>query len=146
MKTLFTILLSLCFVVSAMSQDTDKTKEREKIEALKVAHITSELDLSQTEAQKFWPAYNAFENKKQALRKEKIKLRSQLTMESLNEADAKNLVDKMLNFEKEETNLKTNYISSLQSIISNKKIIKLFEAERSFKLKMIKEFKGRHRK
>jgi hypothetical protein len=66
--------------------------------------------------------------------------------ETMSEADAKSLVTKMMNLEKEESLLKTNYLSNLQNIISNKKIIKLFESERSFKVKMIKEFKGRHKK
>ena len=35
-------------------------RTKEKIKALKVAHITNELDLTSKEAQQFWPIYNEF--------------------------------------------------------------------------------------
>ncbi len=38
--------------------------QREKIESLRRAYYTKELNLSVSEAEKFWPIYNAFENAK----------------------------------------------------------------------------------
>jgi Spy/CpxP family protein refolding chaperone len=146
MKHIITILLTLTLAFNVAAQNNDKKKDREKIEALKVAHITEELNLTQSEAQKFWPVYNDFEEKRQSLRKTKMNFINSVKTETMSEADAKSLVTKMMNLEKEESLLKTNYLSNLQNIISNKKIIKLFESERSFKVKMIKEFKGRHKK
>ncbi len=146
MKQFISLLLTLTLTFSVTAQDNDRKKEREKIEALKVAHITEELNLTQSEAQKFWPIYNDFEEKRQSLRKKKMTLISAVKTETISETDAKSLISKMINLEKEESVLKTTYLNNLQSIISNIKIIKLFESERSFKMKMIKEFKGRHKK
>ena len=141
MKQFISLLLTLTLTFSVTAQDNDRKKEREKIEALKVAHITEELNLTQ-----FWPIYNDFEEKRQSLRKKKMTLISAVKTETISETDAKSLISKMINLEKEESVLKTTYLNNLQSIISNIKIIKLFESERSFKMKMIKEFKGRHKK
>ena len=69
MKKIFTIILSLCslsiFAQEPSSsqppiENNDKKQLVQSIEALKVAYITKELNLSTDEAQKFWPLYNSF--------------------------------------------------------------------------------------
>ncbi len=69
MKNIF--LIGLLFVsITAFAQDGNETPinndERAKIaqtiDALKVAYITKELNLTPDEAQKFWPIYNGFSN------------------------------------------------------------------------------------
>jgi hypothetical protein len=45
-------------------------QQREKIESLRRAYYTKELNLSVSEAEKFWPIYNTFENSKRQLHKE----------------------------------------------------------------------------
>ena len=52
---LFAFLLGTTIIVGQHKPD------REKIKTLKVAFITDELDLSSSEAEKFWPIYNAHE-------------------------------------------------------------------------------------
>ena len=42
-------------------------KKKEQIKALKVAFITNELELTSNEATKFWPLFNAFEEKQQEI-------------------------------------------------------------------------------
>ena len=61
-KTL--VIIALIFSVTLFAQRPGK----EKIKAFKTAFITEKLDLSQTEAQKFWPIYNEFEKKLENLR------------------------------------------------------------------------------
>ena len=43
--------------------------DREKIKTLKVAFITERLDLSSSEAETFWPAYNAHQKQMNSFRK-----------------------------------------------------------------------------
>ncbi|MEY4038794.1 MAG: hypothetical protein RIR67_1106, partial [Bacteroidota bacterium] len=51
----------------------EKMKEkREQIKTMKVAFLTTELDLTSAEAEKFWPVYNAFEDKQFELRHQKM--------------------------------------------------------------------------
>jgi len=68
MKQIFVIILCLCSI-SVFAQEpsnqtpvenTDKKQLIQTIEALKVAFITKELNLSAEEAEKFWPLYNNF--------------------------------------------------------------------------------------
>jgi hypothetical protein len=68
MKQILIIILSLCsmsvFAQEPSSQppveNTDKKQLIQTIEALKIAYMAKELNLSTEEAEKFWPLYNTF--------------------------------------------------------------------------------------
>jgi hypothetical protein len=58
------ILSFVCFAAVANAQDAEpdlSEKKQQDIQALKVAFISKELDLTPDEAQKFWPVYNQYE-------------------------------------------------------------------------------------
>lgn len=65
MKKFYLILSFVCFAAIAGAQDAPAPdgpeKKQQDIEALKVAFISKELDLTPDEAQKFWPVYNQYE-------------------------------------------------------------------------------------
>ena len=45
-----------------------KDKLKDKFKAQKVAYITSELELSESESQKFWPIYNSYQSEIEQLK------------------------------------------------------------------------------
>ena len=140
MKTLHTILLTLFVTVSVFAQRPD----REKIKTLKIAHITEQLDLTKSEAQKFWPIYNANEEAKNKLRTESNNRRKEKDADNLTESEAKSLLLDMEKIEKQKVELQSKLLKELLEILPAKKIIKLYQAERSFKHKMFEEYKKRH--
>ena len=128
--------------ITAFSQN-DRDEHRDKIKALKVALITDKLDLSTSEAEKFWPIYNAFENEQERLRKTSHVKRNDDDFESLSENDAQNLLDEMLDLGKQRYDLYNKFIVDLKQVLPAKKIILLKKVEEEFKRKMIKEFRKR---
>ncbi len=62
------IILTLFLLISGISFGQQKP-DWEKIKSLKVAFITEKLSLTSKEAQSFWPVYNEFEEKRDALTK-----------------------------------------------------------------------------
>jgi hypothetical protein len=139
MRTIIIILL-LSLSLNGFSQDNDR---RERIKALKVAYLTEQLELSTTEAQKFWPVYNDFEEKEQQLRKEKYSKRKETDVESLSESEAKKMIEDMISTDKMKQELREIFIKDLQKILSSKKIIKLKIAEDQFNKRMFEEYKKR---
>ena len=77
-----------------------RTENREKIKSLKVAFITDRLELSAKEAQQFWPVYNDYEDKREALRqKERTQIKSKIRdAASLTEKEAEVLLKQFLSF------------------------------------------------
>jgi hypothetical protein len=142
MKITYSILLTFFLTTSLFAQRPD----REKIKALKIAHITEQLDLSETEAQKFWPIYNANEAAKNELRDYSIQRRTDKKPEELSESEAKSLLLDMEKTEQQKVKLHSKMLEDLLQILPAKKIIKLYQAERSFRQKMFEAYKKRHSK
>lgn len=140
MKTLHTMILILFVSTSVFAQRPD----RDKIKTLKIAHITEQLDLSKEEAQKFWPIYNANEEAEHLLRVKSSKRRKKNTPKDLTENEAKQLLLEMVKIEEEKVKLRSKMLTDLLEILPAKKIIVLIQTEKSFKRKMLQEFKSRH--
>ncbi len=117
----------------------------EKIKALKVAHITEQLQLSENEAQQFWPIYNKYEAQKETLRKQSFLKRKAWKEDDISEADAKQLVSDMLDAEEKRHTLISGMVNDLTKVISYKKIVVLLQSERSFNRRVLERFKERHR-
>ena len=66
------LLLLFTFLILHATVHAQDDK-REKIEAMKVSFLTQKIDLNSKEAQVFWPLYNDYSDKVQALRKLKRK-------------------------------------------------------------------------
>lgn len=141
------IILSVLLLFTVLSFGQDYKEKREKIKALKVAFITEQLDLSTDEAQKFWPIYNANEEKQFELRHKKM--RSIINkfenggLEKLSDKEATSLIDQIETIEDELHNSKKTYIRELKTVISAKKIIKLKKAEDEFNRKLMKQYRGK---
>lgn len=142
MKKLLTPLLFLCISFSLFSQKSEYKAQR--IKTLKVAFITERLNLSEKEAQQFWPIYNAFDLEEDMLRKTAREKRKQIK-DDITEAKAKIILDDLIKFENEKHKMKLDYIESLKTVISAKKIILLKLAEDDFRRKMFEEYKNRHK-
>lgn len=141
MKTTYLLIFTLLFSLSTFAQRPDK----EKIKALKIAHITEQLDLTEKEAQDFWPIYNANEEAEDKLRDKSFGRGKDQPTNDISESEAKSLLLKMLEIKKEKQELDTKYINDLLKILPAKKVLTLMKSNRSFKHKMIEQFKQRHK-
>ncbi|MGB6150633.1 MAG: hypothetical protein WBG48_01465 [Pricia sp.] len=120
--------------------------DKDKIKSLKVAFITERLDLTSKEAQTFWPVYNEYEEKREAMReREHTQIREKIrNSENLSEKEASDLIKHYLRFEEEEEELDKNFIESICKVIPAKKTLLLLRAEYEFKKQLLKQY--RHKK
>ena len=148
MKTKFILPIIILFVTSLSFSQGFRDK-KEKVKALKVAYITEQLDLTTDEAQKFWPVYNAFDDKQGELRHEKMRAildRFQPgNVDKLSEKEASALLIQMEKIEEDLFNLRNKFIKDLQGVISAKKIIKLTKAEEDFNRELLKQMREKRR-
>ena len=122
-------------------------KKKEQIKALKVAFITNELALTSDEATKFWPLFNAFEEKQQEIKKQKLKGYLKRvddgSFDNLSEKEATTMLAQMESTEDELYQLKKKFISNLKGVISPIKILKLKKAEENFNRKLLQQYSDR---
>lgn len=148
MKTKW-ILIIVCFFTTSFLFSQNFKAQKEKVKALKVAFITEQLALTSEEAQKFWPIYNAFNEKQSVLRNEKMNAildRFQPgNIDTLSEKEASASLIQMEKIEDDLFQLRKKFIKDLQSVISAKKIIKLKKAEEDFNRVLLKQMRERRR-
>lgn len=139
MKKLNVIVVLL--VVANMSFAQPK---KEKIEAQKIAFITNAIDLTTEEAQQFWPVYNEFSDKTDAIRQKK---RSNFEVvkenwDEISDSELDKTMSSMFDYEQEELDLKKSYHEKFKSVLSVKKVAKLYRAEEMFKRELLKRMRG----
>ena len=121
----------------------------EEIKAHKIAFITEKVNLTSTQAQKFWPIYNKHEQQVMALRKtqlESLKTLKDKNMDGLSDKKAKEMLLKYTEIRGELTKKMEQLISLLERVITPQQTIKLLMAEEGFKKKLLKRFRGRDQK
>ncbi len=139
-------LITLFFAMSSIAQDRSFIKgKKDKIKALKIAYITNELSLTSDEATKFWPLFNAFEDKQNEIRKQKLKGYLDRTeddaINNLSDKEATTLLAQMESAEDELYQLKKKFIANLKGVISPIKILKLKKAEEGFNRKLLQQYR-----
>ena len=137
-------ILLFLFAINTFAQPRLKEK-KEQIKALKVAYITEELQLTSEEAIKFWPVFNAYEDKQKELRQEKMRsYKNRLDageVDAMSEKEATNLLNQMESTEDDLYQLRKKFIVSLKGILPAKKIIKLKRSEEGFNRKLLKQYR-----
>ncbi|MBT8304440.1 MAG: sensor of ECF-type sigma factor [Bacteroidia bacterium] len=137
----------LIFMVSFSAWSQQPSGER--IKAMKVAHITKKLDLSSKEAQDFWPIYNAFDDKTSNLRNRElrdIKREIRQNSGSLSDAQADQLLDRLMNVESGLHSARVTLVNDLKKVISSEKIIRLKAAEDEFNQMLLQRLREMRQK
>ncbi len=147
MKTKFLLPLLLLFSYTVHSQGFKE--KREQIKALKVSFITTELNLTSDEAAKFWPVYNAFEEKEFEIKHSKIrklvKLLDEKGIDGMSDKDALTYLNQLQAADEELFLLKQKLVADLKPIIGAVKILKLKKAENDFDRKLLEKYRKRGR-
>ena len=138
---LFRMFILFAFIGSAMAvagQDgLHRDRIKDKVKAQRVAYITQELELSETEAQKF----NTYQSEIEQLRASlDLKPRRDMT-----DKEAEDMMMAMLDGRSKEIDIQKKYIQKMKTAVSAKKIALLFKVEREFKEKVISNIKERRK-
>lgn len=130
---------------NAQPPGKDHKNRKEKIEQLKIAFITKELELTTDEAEKFWPIYNEMSDKIHEQKKEERELQKELkeNFDTLSEEDVKSKSQTILDHEIKQAELKKEYHEKIAGVIGYKKATKLLSLEQQFKRELLQHVKGR---
>jgi len=141
-----TLLLMFSFSIFAQNGRELKGK-KEQIKAMKVAFITNELNLNREEAARFWPLFNAFEDKQHEIKRQKIKNYLERldnnAFDNLSEKQAVAILSQIESTEDELYQAKKKFVASLKNVISPIKILKLKKAEENFNKKLLQQYRDK---
>ena len=116
----------------SQQQNPNNQSAKDRIEALRIAFISQQLNLSPAEAEKFWPVYNAYRNDVDALQKNYAGQTS---------------ADQQLDLEQKKLDLKKKYKPQFEAALGTEKLNQLYNLEHKFqeKLKEIREQRQQQR-
>ena len=141
------LLLLFLLIGNLITQAQTRKGDSEKIRAFKVAFLTEKLDLTEKEAEKFWPLYNVYDKKMMQLyRDERRSIKQRIMvdggLDNLSESESKQIIEKINAVSKEQYETKNEFYSKLTKILPYKKILRLEVAEYEFHRKLIRKLKG----
>ena len=125
----------------------DFEEKREKIEAIKVAFITEQINLTIEESQSFWPVYNQMSDKEHDLRKAQRDAFGGLKdFENASDKEVEKAIMELANLSVDIEELRQSYLPKFIDIIGAKKTAKLMKAEKEFGKRLMERMKGGDRR
>lgn len=122
--------------------DGPSEKKREQIQAQKIAFISTQLNLTPDEAQKFWPIYNQYEAEIEKIRKERRGYMNELKkITDATGEKAYELMEKFFATESKESQTRLNYLKQFATVLGKKKATDVFIAEEKFKRELLEKLK-----
>jgi predicted ATPase len=147
MKREIIIILSVVFFAANMAvnaQDKESHEARmEKFRTEKVTFLSTRLDLTSAEAEKFWPIYNQMEKERWEAQKARRDLENKVSAaeESLSDNEVIKLTRDFAGSMQKEGALITSYNEKLLKVLPPKKVLKLYKTENEFRMYMIKKYR-----
>lgn len=143
MKKITTILFGLMLTLVAFGQDEDPVtdpgtgtpdaKAKEKLIAVHAAYITERLGLTPAEAEKFWPIYREFSQKRQEMRQQYRDQRKNPDPNKTVEQNEKEALEQGLKLKQRELDLEKEYSGKLLNAVPAQKVMALRKAEDDFR-------------
>ena len=132
------LLLALVTGVSLAQGEEDvpqqiDPKAREKVEAARIALITNRLGLTPEQAEKFWPIYREFSEKRKEIRKEFRQVQLGVERSKPDPKKQEELVKLGFQLKQNELNLEKDYSGRIMNIISAQQMLNLRKAEQDFR-------------
>ncbi len=122
-------------------------RAREQVEAFRVAYYTRELNLSTSEAQRFWPVYNEYADELEENRAEQR--RTQMSLKQAytggSDEEVENLLTALMELKSAEVAITVQYHEEFKEVLPIRKVAMLYKAETDFKRKLLEHLQQRRR-
>ena len=141
-------LLSFFFTFqTAVGQSGQKPDHsRELIQSHKIAFITDRLDLTPEEAQRFWPVFNEYQDKRELVQKEMFKdfdIKN-MDIDALTDEQAIEIADNQIIKAQKLLDVQKEYHLQFKAILPIRKVLKLYQAEKEFQHELLRKIRDEH--
>lgn len=140
-KWLCLALLVLTFNQGYAQEAGIKSDRKEKIEAMRVAFMTSRMNLTTEESKKFWPLYEEY--KTELEKTEKPLKEPGVKLEDMSDQALRDLINKELNNEALKVDIRKKYSDKFLQVLSPLKLVRMHQAEKDFKLELLRVIQER---
>ncbi len=142
------ILIVLMLLMTGMMLPAQNRPRAERIEAQRVAFITEKLKLTPDEAQRFWPVYNEYRQKRMKIEQRKTAIIRSYTSagNGFTDQKAEKIADEYVGLGKEQADLLVEYNEKFKKVLSPRKVLELYKAEKQFTTYLLRQIRDRQRR
>lgn len=139
MKKLLILLVILSLITSYRSNAQNPNIE--KLNNYKIGFFTKKLNLTSGEAEKFWPVYNDYQNQRNQIQLDKLKLNRTFNQSggTLSNSQMEEIGDDYVDCLVRESNLAVAFHKKLKEVLTPSKVILYYQAENQYKIQLLNE-------
>lgn len=132
MKNIQSLLTTLVLVMVTWESFAQRPEQidPEKLQAARIAFITTRIDLKPEQAEKFWPIFNEYNDKREATMREIAELNR--GTESISEDQAKERIKKRFELQQALLNEEQQFVQKASGVLTAKQILMLNNIARDF--------------
>jgi Spy/CpxP family protein refolding chaperone len=133
------LLVMMAFGVAAQQPDDNDApqqpdpKAQEKINSLRIAYLTDKLGLTPEQAERFWPIYREYAEKRREIRSELHHAAQGINKENPDPKKQQELVDLSLKVKQRVLDLEKDYSGRLMKVVTAEQMLRLPNAEAEFR-------------
>ena len=129
----YSLLAILFFLIigKSLAQRPEPNYDPEKLQAARVAFITSRLDLKPEQAEKFWPIFNQYTAIREKNMRE-ISGLNRLREAEISEVDAKKRIEKKFELQRKMVDDEEKFVSEMSKVITYSQLLELNDIARDF--------------
>jgi hypothetical protein len=138
------LLCTLSLAAWSQQEPPAGEKRKEKVEALKRSFYSEKLELTPAEAEKFWPIYNEFKKKEDALKKDaKGEKKKGEAPPKLSEKEVLTHLDQSAQQKKAHIDLETQFYKDCLPVLGPDRVMQLTKIDREFQRELLQHMKER---
>lgn len=135
MKHLILLAVFTLGASAALLAQPNAERRNERVQALRIAIFTEVLQLTPEEAQGFWPVYNEYLDKREALVQQ---YRPAKQLDAMSDAEVEEQIKRHFEQQQRELDLEKEVFQKLRKVLPLRKIAKIPQAEREFREALLK--------
>jgi hypothetical protein len=140
MKKTYPITLFIFMAICASAFAQRPPVDQEKLQAARIAFITTRLDLKPEQAEKFWPIFNQYNDQREKTMRQISELGR--GVETVAEEEAKSRIQQRLKLQSELLEKEKGFVNEVSKVLSSKQILMLNNIARDFNRQLYQRGRG----
>lgn len=110
----------------------ERSVDREKLDAARVAFITNRLSLTPDQAERFWPLFNEYQERRESLMRDLRGISKKGKAESISNVEASQLIEQRFSLQQKLLNQEKEFLKKISEALTPVQALQLNEANRDF--------------
>jgi len=138
------IVIVFILLILPVMKVASQNKKLDNFNNYKIGFFTKKLDLTPSEAEKFWPVYNEYQTQRNQIQLEKVSIIRNFNINETTMSDNQitELGDKLVLTISQESSLAVTFHKKLKAVLPPAKVIRFYQAENQYKAQLLNELQG----